>query len=310
MKAAALAGRQHGVLSRAQALKCGVSREAVRHHLLTGRWQRVFPGVYFTSSGTISWEARASAAVLHAGPGAALILQSAAYLWQLQDNPPPVIAVGVPHHRRVVRVVGTRIRRRRRLETVEVRRLPVTPMAQTVIDLAAEPGWTVDEAVALAARAAQRGKVTGQQLLAELEPRTRHPHKQVLQLAFGDIDEGVQSTAEWRFVHAVQRAHGLPELRRQTGAADGGACDFRSVEHGVIIEIDGQWWHAGERFGKDRKRDRRAARLGDLTLRAGWYEVTVEPCELALDIGLTLQQRGWTGRVSPCGGACAVNRVA
>lgn len=282
----------------------------MRHRLATGRWQRVCPGVYFTSSGAIPWEARASAAVLHAGPGAALILQSAAYVWQLQDSPPPVIAVGIPHQRRAVRVAGTRIRRRRRLNTVEVRRLPVTPAAMTVIDLAAEPGWTVDDAVAIAARAAQRRELTGQQLIAELELRARHPHRKVLRLAFGDIGSGIQSTAEWRFAEAVQRAHGLPELRRQTGAADGGACDFRSVEHGVIIEIDGQWWHAGERFGKDRKRDRRAARQGDLTLRAGWYEVTLEPCELALDIGLTLQRRGWTGRVTPCGASCTVNQVA
>jgi len=302
--------RQHDVVSRAQALEAGLTRSQIRCHLESERWQRIHPGIYATHNGPVTWPARASAATLHAGTGAALILGSAAYLWGLADREPAVITVGVPLDRKPVRVVGTRIRRLRRLETAIVQRLTVTTRAQTVIDLAGEPGCDIDEAVALAARAAQRRHLSAVDLLAELRARHRHPHGEVLALALGDIDGGVESAAEFRFVRDVQRAHGLPELLRQVGNRDGGRRDFESDEFKVVIEIDGRLWHAGERFHSDRRRDRRTATEGKATLRGGWLDVAARPCELARDIALTLQQRGWTGELRRCSPDCLIGRAA
>jgi hypothetical protein len=60
---------QFGVIGRGQALDCGLSRKRIDY--LTrdgGPWQRVLPGVYATTTGTMTREQRDMAALLHSGP--------------------------------------------------------------------------------------------------------------------------------------------------------------------------------------------------------------------------------------------------
>ena len=59
-----LARRQHGVISRAQALQAGLTDKAIRCRLYSQRWRPIHRGVYQTHSGETTWLARASAAVL------------------------------------------------------------------------------------------------------------------------------------------------------------------------------------------------------------------------------------------------------
>lgn len=308
-----LARRQHGVLSRDQAREGGLSDKAIRCRLRTGRWRRIHPGVYLTHSGEISWLSRASAAILHSGRGATLTLTAAAYLWGLRDRPPPMITLTVPYERSVVRMPGTRVRRRRReVPGVTVRRLPVTTVPVTVLDLSDEPGCTAAEAVALAALASQGQQTTAADLLEELGRRRRHRHRQVLRLALGDINEGIESVAEHHYVQRVERAHGLPVFARQTSrptAAGELRRDFESLEFGIVVEIDGRTWHGGVAFTADRRRDRLTAGDGKVTLRAGWLDVTEAACELAVDLTRTLWRRGWCGRPTPCSPTCPVARL-
>lgn len=109
----AVARRQSGVISRAQAT-AQISRGSVRWLLSSGRWQRVAPGVYAVHRGPLTWRMRARAALLHAGAGACLADSSAGHVHGFIRRPPPVITVAVPHARRVTRVPGTRVVRRRR----------------------------------------------------------------------------------------------------------------------------------------------------------------------------------------------------
>jgi very-short-patch-repair endonuclease len=312
MELLALARRQHGVVSRRQALDAGLTTKTLRCHLDRGRWRRLHPGVYLTHSGEPTWTARASAAVLWSGSGAALSLRAAAYLWKVDDRPPPVLTVVVPAHRQVQRVPGVRVTRRRRIQSAEVQRLPVTSAAQTVIDLADLRPPDPESAVALAARAVQLRVATTADLAAELRRRRAHRCRDVLRLALGDIGDGVESVAEHHYVRNVERAHGLPPFERQVVAAVAGGQirrDFESVRFGVIVEIDGLPWHSGSAAGRDRRRDRDAAGAGKVTLRAGYADVTEHPCELAVDIARTLWQRGWGGRPTMCGTRCAVGRL-
>lgn len=304
--------RQHGVISRVQALESGLTDSAIQHHLATRRWQRLHRGVYLTHTGDVSWHARAVAAVLRSGRDAVLSLGAAAYLWGLQERPPAVIPVAVPADRAVVRAVGTRVRRRRRLSVARIRQLPVTSAAQTVVDLADERGCGADHAVALAARVVQLGHCTAADLAAELSQRRAHRHRAVLGAALDDIGSGIESVAEHHYVRDVERAHGLPTFVRQSRVSPGEGMDrrdFESLEHGVIVEIDGARWHAGTVVQDDRRRDRRAAADGKVTLRAGWGDVTQRPCEVAVDVALTLRQRGWLGRPTPCSPRCAIRRL-
>src|SRR3954468_19684563 len=91
---AALAARQHGVVSRAQLRELGVGEEATRQRLARGRLHRVHRGVYSVGHEVLSGEARWLSAVLTCGPGAVLSHRSAAALWGIR--PSALIDVTVP----------------------------------------------------------------------------------------------------------------------------------------------------------------------------------------------------------------------
>ncbi|MBC7291890.1 MAG: type IV toxin-antitoxin system AbiEi family antitoxin domain-containing protein, partial [Actinotalea sp.] len=74
------AERQSGVLTTAQLERSGLLRSWVAHQVRTGRWQRLHQGVVVAHSGPVDWRTRAWAALLYAGPGAALSHASAARL--------------------------------------------------------------------------------------------------------------------------------------------------------------------------------------------------------------------------------------
>jgi hypothetical protein len=66
---AALLDKQHGVISREQALTCGMSRPMVRYRRReAGPWRVLLPGVYLSHTGTATDEQRDMAALLYAGP--------------------------------------------------------------------------------------------------------------------------------------------------------------------------------------------------------------------------------------------------
>jgi hypothetical protein len=75
-----LAGNQSGVVSRAQALRAGLTVDMIKFRVRSGRWQQLHPGVYATFSGIPGRGAWLWAALLAAGPGAVLSYQTAAEL--------------------------------------------------------------------------------------------------------------------------------------------------------------------------------------------------------------------------------------
>jgi hypothetical protein len=83
---AALATRQHGVVSRAQLLDLGVGAGAIKHRAGLGRLRPLHRGVYAVGHRALRREAWWMAAVLAAGPGAALSYRSAAELWGIRAS--------------------------------------------------------------------------------------------------------------------------------------------------------------------------------------------------------------------------------
>lgn len=302
---AAIARRQHGVITRAQARQAGMSAAATRWRIERGLWRRLHQGIYLTHTGPIDWQTRASAALLGCGPRSALTLDSAAFLWGLTRRAPEILTVGVLRGQHPSAPPGAVVARRRRLDIAEVGDLRATRVAQTIVDLADQPDRTIDDVLALAARAAQRGQVTEARILTELDARARHRQRRALRLACGELGTGVESVAEILFVTKVQRAHGLPAFAQQVRSSDGRSrTDFRHHELGLIIEVDGRLWHAGERFHTDRQRDRRAAARGELTVRATWHDVDQDPCRLAVDLWQICRRRGWSAPLRRCSPDC------
>lgn len=306
----ALARLQYGVVTRSQALQ-ELSPGAVRARLTGGHWKAVLPGVYRAHTGELDWHGRASAALFHCGEGAALSLNSAAYLLGLEPKPPQVLQVDIPHRLKHTKPVGVRVRRRRTLRITERQRLTITEPAFTVIDLGDTALASREDAIAVAARAVQKGVTAVEELSAELAARRRHRHRRALQLSLGIIEEGAESVLEVGFVNDVLRAHRLPPMRMSVPDTVGRHSvrrDFVEEVHRVMVEVDGRLGHEGNRSG-DNRRDRGTAAQGGVTLRAEWVDVFFEACQLAVDIFGTLRARGYAGTLGMCGPTCTALRL-
>src|SRR3954447_3157447 len=78
-----LAEAQWGVIARWQLEQCGISTGAIARLAAPRRLHRIYPGVYAVGHRAICTERRLLAAILYAGPGAALSHSSAAHWWEL-----------------------------------------------------------------------------------------------------------------------------------------------------------------------------------------------------------------------------------
>lgn len=310
---------QRGIVDRRQALDLGFSERRIQHRLATGKWQRVYEGVYATFSGTLSRDARLWAAVRRAGDGAMLSHQTAAEVQGVIDKPASGdIHVTVATRRRPAQgkpVRGIVIHRSGQSFPqfpAGSWKLPRTRIEDTVLDLvsAAE---TFEQGYAWIARAVSRDLVTIAMLRAAVDGRARVRWRAWLADALGETHDGVNSSLERRYVRDVERAHGLPAAQRQARRTLGGRTHYKDnwyAEYRVAVEIDGPAYHQGERAGADRDRDNlNLAADAAQTFRFGPVGVTERACESAVLVATTLRRNGWTGSPHPCGRVdCAVAR--
>lgn len=163
--------------------------------------------------------------------------------------------------------------------------------------------------ISLIARACQRRLTTPSLLGETLKMHAKVRWRSEISQALGDVAAGVQSPLEYRYVHGVERAHGLPQPDRQAQAAARGGRIFRDIhyrQYRVAVELDGKASHPDEQRWQDKHRDNAAAADGILTLRYGWADVTERPCETAREIAAVLARAGWRGTVRRCGPDCRI----
>lgn len=301
---------QSGVITREQALSA-MTPEALRWKLRRGDWQKLYPGVYLTHTGEATWAARCRATLFHYGAGAALSMESAAYVMGIERQEPAHIHVDVPHPTYIKPVPGVRARRRRRLPVIRRGGLLVTEPAFTVLDLADHRFASRDDALAVAARAVQRRATTVEALAVELNLRRAHRHRLALQLALGAIAQGAESGLEVTYLNRVILRHGLPPMRLAVPDQLAGSSirrDFENEEFGVVSEVDGRLGHEGEGRIKDARRDRKTLATGRVTVRQGWVDVHFSPCELAGELFCIYRGRGYRGGIMLCSPMCQVQR--
>ncbi|HWS58564.1 MAG TPA: hypothetical protein VN257_08495, partial [Actinotalea sp.] len=258
-------------------------------------------------SGPLLWRTRARAALLHAGPGAALSHDAAGHLHEFIPVPPRIIDVSIPEARRVAPSPGLRIHRRRTFPPAHGRLLTVG-RADTVLDILGRAA-NDDDAIAFLC-VAVRARTWPEEILEALGRRPwAHQRGLVLDL-LADVAEGIESPLEHRYHYSVERAHGLPtaqlQVRHRLEArwvrAD---CVYEGL--GVRAELDGQLAHPGGRTDDDVWRDNAVLISRDeITLRYRWRHVRVTPCRTAAQVASALRSRGWAGRPHPCGPTCTL----
>lgn len=284
-KMRSLAAEQGGVVTRAQALDCGLTGSHVAHCLSSNRWQRLHRGVYTTFNGPVPRLSALWAAVLFAGPGAMLSHATAAELWNLTERVSPLIHLTIPHTRAPARSEGLTIHRSRYATTSRhpSRQPPVTRVEDTVVDLT-QIADRLDEAIAWLARAIGGRFTTAAKLLVSFESRPKLRWRNELYAALVDVGDGSHSVLELMFLRDVERAHDLPRSVRQVRRATGQYDDVRYPEYGVRVELDGRAAHPQHLRWRDMHRDNLAALEDDHVLRYGYVDVAAHPCQVAAQV--------------------------
>jgi hypothetical protein len=318
---------QRGVISRGQAMACGMSDIAIRVRVRNGRWQRLADGIYATFSGEPPRVALIWAALLAAGPGAAISHQTAAELYNFGRRPAQAIHVTIPGERRVRRggsvsgglVAGDSWRNpgcgvplvvHRSARIVRARHPALQParirIEETVVDLT-QCAATFDEAFHWLSQACGSRLCTAGMIRGALDLRKKARYRAELEAALCDVADGVFSMLEYRYVHGVERPHGLPAARRQVPVTLGGNrryLDNLYRDYLVGVELDGAASHPVAERWRDIHRDNSLTRLGIETLRYNWSDVTTRRCAVAAEIADVLVKRGWPGRARRCSPGC------
>ncbi|MGH3176162.1 MAG: type IV toxin-antitoxin system AbiEi family antitoxin domain-containing protein [Streptosporangiaceae bacterium] len=307
-----VAQNQGGVVSRSQAIRAGLSPGMIKFRVRSGRWRPVHPGVYATFSGDLTRRTRLWAAVLSAGPGAALSHETAAELHRLADKPAELIHLTVPAGRRISAAEGVSLHRSARvMEAVQANTYPPrTKVEETVLDLT-QTAKTFDDVCGWVTRAIARELTDETRLNAAMSARLRLRWRADLQELVVAAAGGDHSVLEFRYHRDVERAHGLPESARQVAfVTPGGRRGRRDrvYEYGVVIELDGRLAHQPEDQWRDKTRDNAAAADGKQSLRYGWSQVKWQPCRTAAEVASVLRRHGWGGRPRPCSPGCPVQR--
>lgn len=252
--------RRHGVVTRAELLAAGVTPKQIRARVGRGTLLREYRGVYRVGHRARSTKATYLAAVLAVGNGAVLCGRAAASLWGLmKGEPPSPEVIGVTERQ----IEGLSTRRARRLDprdTAVVDGIPVTTVARTLVDLAAELSA---EALARACHeAGVRYRTTPRDVLTVLARRPRSRGAANLRrIVEGDIPVTL-STLEARFLKLLE-SDGLP-LPATNRMAGGRRVDCRWPRHRLTVELDGYRFHNSRHsWEQDRRREREARARGD-----------------------------------------------
>jgi hypothetical protein len=132
-----LAAAQRGLLTRAQALKAGLSAGQWGHLTRSDDWRRVATGVYRRLGAPETWEQALMAGCLAADAIASH--RAAGVLWRLPEVAPR-LEMTIPQ-RRHIEVAGFEIHRTSFLQPVDRTQrsgIPVTSLARTVLDVSLE----------------------------------------------------------------------------------------------------------------------------------------------------------------------------
>ena len=207
---------QSGVISRKQAILGGMEPDVIDGLLRSRRWQWLQRGSYAVFTGQPPREATLWAALLRAGPGAALSHQTAAELFRLTDRPSSLIHLTIPAGRRVDGIAGAVIHRSARVEEARHPALlpPRTRIEETVLDLT-QNAACAEDAFSWVCSACQRGLTTTARLGSAMSTRRKLRWRAELSGLLSDVGEGAHSVLEYRYVRRVERPHGLPRARRQ-----------------------------------------------------------------------------------------------
>jgi very-short-patch-repair endonuclease len=282
---AALAERQHGVVSRGQLRELGLSDSAITDWVTSGHLLSLFRGTFAVGHRAIGRRGWMLAAVLACPAGTVLSHGSAAELIGLWDKQLAYIEVIPPDWsgRKIDGIRWHRVLMPTGAEVAVLDGIPCTSATRTLVDMAGRSGWgslrrlveqaailrllDVEEVDRILAQGRRRG---APRLRAILAPWRSTAERRPL----------VRSRLESRLLPRLIE-EGLPAPRCNVKLRAEGRVfevDLLWDEQRLVIETDGEETH-GTRvaFQRDRRRDQILTAAGYRTARVTWRQVVDEP---------------------------------
>jgi very-short-patch-repair endonuclease len=289
---AGLAERQHGAVSTAQLRVAGLRSGAIEWRVKRGRLHRVHRGVYAVGHPRLTFRGTLWAAVLACGgvDAAALSHRTAAAVWDLATPPARPEVTTFAEHVSTSRIHVHRSHTLHPLDDV-VRQpdgLPVTSVARTLVDLAADV--TPHRLERMCHRAELLRRLDAREVARLLDGSRRRGaaglRHALATLAPAEPDV-TRSELEERFLALVADA-GLPRPRVNATVA-GYEVDFLWPRRRLIVETDGAGAHlTAAAFERDRERDAALQVAGFRVVRVTWRQVVQDGPGVAAKLGALL----------------------
>ena len=285
---ARIATGAHGVVTRLELLDARLTKAEIDGRVQSGALIVEFRGVYRAGHRAPSIEARYMAAVRACGKGAVLSGLAAAYLFGLVKGPAPQPEVTAPTARRVK---GVRTRRRRldARDTTSWRRIAVTTVPRTLVDLSSL--LSLPELARAAHEAGVRHRTTPAQVERALArtPRAKGAAK-LRRVLRGDVHVTL-SELERRFLTLLREQQlPMPATHTKAGAH---RVDCRWPDHHLTVELDSYSYHNSRHaWEQDRKRERQAHARGDQHRRYTHHDVTQAPAQMLAELHALLAPSG------------------
>jgi predicted transcriptional regulator of viral defense system len=287
-KIAELAERSHGVVTREELLRAGVTPAEIRSRVASGALIRIHRGVFRVGHAAPSLEARYLAAVNACGPGSLLAGRAAAHLLHLLKRPPSLPEVLTAHHRRPHGVMVNRCRSIDPRDATRWRGIPMTTVPRTMVDLAAvldppDLARAFHEAVAK-----HRAKPDAVEKV--LARRHNWTGARELRRVLGRDEPVSLSKLESSFVACLRQA-GLP-LPETNQLVDGRYVDCRWPQERLTVELDSYRYHGTRHaWEQDRQRERDARSRGDEFRRYTWFDAVENPEPMLIDLRVLLTRQ-------------------
>ncbi len=295
---AAVALRQHSVITDADVAEAGGGRYHVDARLEAGRWIGVYENVWRLAGAPWTYEGKVFAAVKAAGPGAVASHLCAARLLDM-GFVTALPEISIPRGRNF-RPDGVTVHTScdlDRCETTVRKLIPVTEPARTVLDLGRF----------IKVKALYKAIEDGRRLelldwhdvfvcLAKHARKGRHGITRLREaIAIGALNDGITDTDSELVALSLFREYGFPEptLQHRIFRDDGrtvAKMDFAYLDRKVNFEIDGTAHLDPVQKVKDEARDHELRTFYGWTVRRIWWEIPVhEPRKFVRIVRETLE---------------------
>lgn len=243
-----VASSQYNVISRSQALACGLTRSMIAYRIRPdGPWRQLLPSVYLTVTGNPTPDQRDMAALLYAGPESVITGPVAVRRHRLTCTGLNTIDLLVPPSTYRKSSAFAQIQRTTRMPDGVHQTGPVrfAPLPRAVAD-AARGMTRFSDVQALVCEAVQKGRCAPAELARELDEGSPRGSR-LLHLALNEVEAGVWSSPEGDLKRLIERS-GVeqPMYNALLFSLDGdflGCADAWWSRAGVAAEVDSRQYH-------------------------------------------------------------------